>query len=75
MFVDARGGFSGEGDKSWFGRGVGEDGYDIVEFLAKQDWANGKVGMYGASAFAMVQWLVAAEKPPSLAVSQRVAFM
>lgn len=39
-----------------------------MEFLAAQSWANGKVGMYGASAFAMVQWLVAAERPPSLAV-------
>lgn len=43
-------------------------GYDIIEWIATQEWANGKVGMYGASAFAMVQWLVAAENPPSLAV-------
>lgn len=43
-------------------------GYDMVEWLAVQDWSSGKVGMYGASAFAMAQWLVAAEQPPSLAV-------
>lgn len=41
----------------------------MVEWLAVQEWSSGKIGMYGASAFAMVQWLVAAEQPPSLAVS------
>ncbi|KAJ5390550.1 Peptidase S15/CocE/NonD C-terminal [Penicillium cataractarum] len=65
-FVDVRGSFKSEGDKSYYSRDVGLDGYDIVEWLAVQDWSSGKVGMYGASAFAMVQWLVAAEQPPSL---------
>lgn len=45
-------------------------GYDIVEWLAAQEWSNGKVGMYGASAYAIVQWFTAAEQPPHLAVSQ-----
>lgn len=89
-FVDARGSFQSEGDKSYYSRDVALDGkraeslqvwkyysqadiicyigYDIVEWLAAQNWANGRVGMYGASAFAMVQWQVAAEQPPSLAV-------
>ncbi|KAJ6017751.1 Peptidase S15/CocE/NonD C-terminal [Penicillium sp. IBT 35674x] len=66
-FVDARGSFQSEGDKSYYSRDTGLDGYDIIEWLAVQEWANGKVGMYGASAFAMLQWYVAAENPPSLA--------
>ncbi|KAJ0312252.1 hypothetical protein COL516b_001326 [Colletotrichum fioriniae] len=42
-------------------------GYDLVEWLAQQGWSNGKVALYGASGYAMVLWLVAAEQPPSLA--------
>lgn len=36
--------------------------------LSSQEWSNGKVAIYGASGYAMVAWLVAAEQPPSLAV-------
>ncbi|TID03848.1 Cocaine esterase [Colletotrichum higginsianum] len=66
-YVDARGSCQSDGDKSYYSRDVGLDGYDIVEWLAKQQWSNGKVGMYGASGYAMLQYLVAAEQPPSLA--------
>ncbi|KAJ5959261.1 Peptidase S15/CocE/NonD C-terminal [Penicillium vulpinum] len=66
-YVDTRGSFQSEGDKSYYSRDVALDGYDIIEWLAVQEWASGKVGMYGASAFAMLQWIVAAENPPSLA--------
>ncbi|GKT69129.1 CocE/NonD family hydrolase [Colletotrichum tofieldiae] len=68
VYVDARGSCQSDGDKSYYSRDVGLDGYDIVEWLAKQQWSNGKVAMYGASGYAMLQWLVAAEQPPSLAV-------
>jgi putative CocE/NonD family hydrolase len=43
------------------------DGYDLIEWLAKQAWCNGKIGMAGNSIFAMMQWRVAAEQPPHLA--------
>ena len=43
-----------------------QDGYDIVEWIALQPWSNGKVGMIGDSYFAMIQYLVAAQKPPHL---------
>ncbi|KZL85929.1 family hydrolase [Colletotrichum incanum] len=66
-YVDARGSFQSDGDKSYYSRDVGLDGYDLVEWLAKQQWSNGKIAMYGASGYAMLQWLVAAEQPPSLA--------
>jgi len=42
------------------------DGYDLVEWIAQQPWCNGNVGMMGLSYFAMIQWLVAAQKPPHL---------
>lgn len=45
---------------------AGEDGYDMVEWIAEQDWCDGKVGGMGRSWFGMVQLLMAAENPPSL---------
>ncbi|MEM7199498.1 MAG: CocE/NonD family hydrolase [Planctomycetota bacterium] len=44
----------------------GKDGYDVVEWIAKQEWSNGKVGMWGPSALGRVQYAVAANKPPHL---------
>ena len=43
-----------------------DDGYDTVEWVAAQDWCNGKVGMLGGSYMAWVQWTAAARKPPHL---------
>ena len=47
-------------------RRKGRDGYDLIEWLAKQEWCNGRVGMAGNSALAMAQWRIAAEQPPHL---------
>ena len=43
-----------------------QDVYDVIEWLARQPWSNGKVGMFGASFFSVVAKLVAAMNPPSL---------
>lgn len=65
--VDPRGIGHSEGDFEFFGGQDGRDGYDVVEWLAKQTWCNGKVGMAGNSCLAMMQWRIAAECPPHLA--------
>jgi hypothetical protein len=44
----------------------GEDGYDSIEWIAKQNWSNGRVGMDGGSYLGTVQWLAARERPPHL---------
>ncbi len=44
----------------------GQDGYDAVEWIAAQDWCNGKVGTWGPSALGDVQFLTAREHPPHL---------
>ena len=44
----------------------GEDGYDLVEWIAQQPWCDGNVGMTGISYFAMLQCRVACEQPPHL---------
>jgi putative CocE/NonD family hydrolase len=46
---------------------VGRDGYDAVEWIAKQPWSNGQVAMYGGSFVGMTQWHTAAQHPPHLA--------
>jgi uncharacterized protein len=43
-----------------------KDGYDTIDWIAKQAWSNGKVGMIGGSYGGMVQWAAAAEAPPAL---------
>jgi uncharacterized protein len=42
------------------------DGYDTVEWIAKQTWSNGQVGMYGASAMGIAANLAAMMNPPHL---------
>jgi uncharacterized protein len=44
----------------------GKDGYDTIEWAAKQPWSNGSVGTFGLSYPGAVQWLAAVENPPHL---------
>ena len=44
----------------------GPDGYDTVEWMAEQDWCNGKVGITGASAMGITSNLAATYAPPHL---------
>ena len=44
-----------------------QDAYDVVEWLAKQPWSNGKGAMWGGSYFGTVQWMTLRERPPHLA--------
>jgi putative CocE/NonD family hydrolase len=43
-----------------------QDAYDVTEWLAKQDWSNGKIGMFGVSYLAITQYMAASQKPPHL---------
>lgn len=42
------------------------DGYDIIEWMAKQPWCTGNVGMMGASGYGVAQWITAPLNPPHL---------
>ena len=44
-----------------------KDGYDLVEWFAKQPWCNGKVAMWGGSYAGFDQWATLKEFPPHLA--------
>ena len=49
------------------------DGYDVIEWLAKQSYCNGKITMWGGSYGGYDQWATAKEKPPHLATIVPVA--
>ncbi|MBI5541925.1 MAG: CocE/NonD family hydrolase [Bacteroidia bacterium] len=44
----------------------GQDGYDIVEWIAQQTWSDGKIGTWGPSALGKIQYQTAKENPPHL---------
>ncbi len=64
--VDVRGRGNSGGDFEPFAN-EGRDGYDVVEWLARQPWCNGKVTMWGGSYAGFDQWSVLKEFPPHLA--------
>ncbi len=64
--AQARGSGFSQGRYNFFDIKEQQDGYDLVEWLARQPWSNGSVAMIGDSYFAMIQYLVAAQKPPHL---------
>jgi len=65
--ADPRGVGHSEGDVLCMGANEGDDGHDLVEWLATQWWCNGKIGLGGNSNVAMGQWRIAATQPPHLA--------
>ncbi|GKZ24300.1 hypothetical protein AbraIFM66951_011176 [Aspergillus brasiliensis] len=64
--VDTRGAGNSDGLITVMGSQDAEDGYDVVEAIAKMDWCNGCIGMAGNSALAISQWFIASQQPPSL---------
>ena len=64
--ADARGRYDSEGDWDPFTAQHKTDGYDLVEWMAKQPWSNGRVGMIGASYGGWTQWWTASQVPAAL---------
>jgi predicted acyl esterase len=64
--VDSRGVNMSEGNIHYWGMVESGDGYDLIEWIAEQDWSNGKVGMAGLSWPGISQWYIAATRPPHL---------
>lgn len=73
VMQDVRGRYESEGKWDPF-RNEGHDGYDTIEWAAKQPWSNGKVATQGGSYLGHVQWAAISQQPPSLvAAVPRVA--
>ncbi|HWI74493.1 MAG TPA: CocE/NonD family hydrolase, partial [Baekduia sp.] len=64
--VDVRG--TGKSAGSWdsFGPSEQQDGYDVVEWAARQPWSTGAVGLDGPSYMGLTQLYTAALRPPHL---------
>jgi hypothetical protein len=63
---DSRGRYDSEGDWDPFGAKHKTDGYDLIEWMARQQWSNGRVGMIGSSYSGWTQWWAASQVPPAL---------
>jgi len=67
VHADVRGtGISG-GEFGFLSRAEQQDLYDVIEWIAKQKWSNGKVGGIGQSYYCMSQWFMGVQNPPHLA--------
>ena len=62
---DVRGRYASDGDFVAY-QNEGRDGYDTIEWTARQSWCDGNVGTFGLSYPGAVQWLAAVESPPHL---------
>ncbi len=65
--ADPRGVYHSQGNMQYFGSQYGKDARDTIEFLARQEWCNGKVGISGTHWQAISAWFAAAEQPEHLA--------
>ena len=62
VIAQSRGTAKSEGqflDEQW-------DHYDLIEWISKQVWCDGNIGMVGISAYAGEQWRAAAQQHPAL---------
>jgi putative CocE/NonD family hydrolase len=66
MGLSVRGTGCSEGKFDPFDLTMGTDGYDGIEWAAKQTWSDGRVGMIGVSFGGITQVLTAATNPPHL---------
>jgi len=62
---DVRGRYASDGEFRPY-ENEGRDGYDTIEWAARQPWSSGDVGTFGLSYPGAVQWLAAVESPPHL---------
>ena len=66
VHMDVRGSGRSAGSFGFLDRKDHEDLYDVIEWIGRQPWCNGKVGGIGQSYFCMLQWFMGAMSPPSL---------
>jgi uncharacterized protein len=62
---DVRGKFRSEGATVGF-LGEPADGYDTIDWIIRQPWSNGLVGMFGDSYYGYTQWAAVSSAHPAL---------
>ena len=67
VHADVRGSGHSEGEFEFMGPNEQQDYLELIAWMIKQPWSNGRVGGIGQSYYAMAQWLMATYNPPGLA--------
>lgn len=67
-YVNVRGRYYSEGIYTYLG-GSGPDAYDVIDWISKQPWSNGKVGALGCSSSAEEQHRMNAMHHPAFAAA------
>ena len=67
VHADVRGSGRSEGEFGFMDRTEQHDYIELIAWIARQPWCNGRVGGIGQSYYAMAQWLMATWNPPGLA--------
>ena len=65
VWIDVRGRGDSDGEFDPY-RNDGVDGYDVIEWVAREPWCDGSVATWGGSYGGRIQWLAALQQPPSL---------
>ena len=65
VIQDVRGRYRSDGEFRPY-ENEGRDGFDTIEWAARQPWSNGAIGTFGLSYPGAVQWLAAVQAPPHL---------
>ena len=65
VFQSVRGRYDSDGQWYPYFQEI-NDGDDTLSWIAEQTWSDGKVGMFGSSYLASVQWLAAVNRNPAL---------
>ncbi|MFJ8027669.1 CocE/NonD family hydrolase [Streptomyces sp. NPDC096311] len=69
---DVRGKFRSEGETMPFVHEA-DDGHDTIDWIVRQKWSDGRVGMFGDSYYGATQWAAASAGHPALkAIAPRV---
>ncbi len=66
IHADVRGSGESEGVYNFLDREEQQDYYELIEWVARQDWCDGNVGGIGQSYYAWSQWFMGIVNPPSL---------
>jgi len=66
VHADVRGSGRSEGTFKFLDKEEQQDACELLEWIARQPWSDGKVGGIGQSYFGFSQWLLATHAPPQL---------